>query len=49
MITVIPPITVRIAEPLAVTFYLNASKAEWDAMMQSRYGPDWELDEECDQ
>ena len=45
----IPLITTRIAEPLAVEFYLNASAAEWDAMMQARYGPDWELDEECDQ
>ena len=49
MIPALPLITTRIAEPLAVEFYLNASPQEWDAMMQARYGPDGELDEECDQ
>ena len=49
MIPALPLITTRIAEPLDVEFYLNASPAEWNDMMQARYGPDWELDEECDQ
>ena len=49
MITTLPLITTRIAEPLDVTFYLNATAAEWDAMMQARYGPDWELDDELEQ
>ena len=50
MMPTIPTITTRIAEPLDVSFYLNASSEEWEAMMRVRYGPDWELDdEECDQ
>ena len=49
MIPALPLITTRIAEPLDVSFYLNATQDEWDDMMQARYGPDWELDEECDQ
>ena len=48
MIPALPLITTRIAEPLDVEFYLNATPKQWDAMMQARYGPDWELDEECD-
>ena len=49
MIPTLTPILTRIAEPLDVTFYLNATAAEWDAMMQARYGPDWELDDELEQ
>lgn len=49
MMPTLPLITTRIAEPLDVSLLLNASDEQFNAMMQARYGPDWELDDELEQ
>ena len=45
----LPLITTRIAEPLDVSMLLNVSDEQFNAIMEARYGPNWQIDDELEQ